>query len=87
MIIKYSSIELIAINWILAALKGLKGWKMGFSLTQSTFIILSMREMWKILQLIKRNTKNLMKLYIFHIISLTIKTCAPLVEGEMLKTI
>lgn len=28
-----------------------------------------------------------MKLYIFHIILLTIKTCAPLDEGEMLKTI
>lgn len=36
----------------------------------------------------KRNTENLMKPYIFHIISLTIKTCAPsLDEGEMLKTI
>lgn len=34
-----------------------------------------------------RNTENLMKHYIFHIILLTIKTCGPLVEGEMLKTI
>lgn len=31
--------------------------------------------------------RNLMKLYISHIILLTIKTCAPLVEGEMLNTI